>query len=103
MRQNRLTRALDGAVSRWVAAYHASLQWVLRHERLTLADRTFRCGRRGLVLDRDPDAAINLAKLAGSAPERQNACGGESAGQGLAALVDLSPPKQEPDTRYPAG
>ncbi len=32
-----LTRLLDGAVDRWVGAYHASLKWVLRHERVTLA------------------------------------------------------------------
>jgi transposase len=49
------------------------------------------------VLDRDLNAAINLAKLAGSSPERQNACGEESAGLGLRAQVKLSPLKQEPD------
>jgi multidrug efflux pump len=32
-----LTRRLNGAVERAVDAYHASLQWVLRHERATLA------------------------------------------------------------------
>jgi multidrug efflux pump len=37
LRHNALTRLLDRAVSRWVDAYHASLKWVLRHERLTLA------------------------------------------------------------------
>jgi multidrug efflux pump len=37
LRHNRLTRLLDGAVDRAVAAYHSSLQWVLRHERATLA------------------------------------------------------------------
>jgi multidrug efflux pump len=37
LRHNALTRLLDGAVDRWVGAYHASLKWVLRHERLTLA------------------------------------------------------------------
>jgi putative transposase len=63
---------------------------------LTLADRTFCCrnpqGGCGLVLDRDLNAAINLRKLAkvamlaqvadlaGSSSERQNAYGGESAG-----------------------
>jgi multidrug efflux pump len=31
-----LTRRLNGAVERAVDAYHASLQWVLRHERATL-------------------------------------------------------------------
>ena len=53
------------------------------------------------MLDRDLNAAINLAKLAklaGSSSERQNACGEESAGQGFAALVKLSPVKQEPNT-----
>ena len=76
--------------------------WV--DEDLTLADRTFRCEDCGQALDRDLNAASNLAilailaKLAGSSSERQNACGEESAGQRLAALVKLSPLKQEPNT-----
>jgi putative transposase len=74
--------------------------WV--DEDLTLSDRTFVCRnpkvRCGLVLDRDLNAAINLAKLAGSSSERQNACGEESAGLGLRAQVKLSPLKQEPNT-----
>lgn len=49
------------------------------------------------MLDRDLNAAKNFAQLAGSSPESQNACGEESAGQGFAALVKLSPLKQEPD------
>ena len=69
--------------------------WV--DEDLTLADRTFRCEDCGQVLDRDLNAAINLAKLAGSSSERQNACGEESAGLGLRAQVHLSPLKQEPN------
>jgi putative transposase len=69
--------------------------WV--DEDLTLADRIFRCEQCGLVLDRDLNAAINLAKLAGSSSERQNACGEESAGLGLLAQVKLSPLKQEPN------
>ena len=72
--------------------------WV--DEELALADRTFVCRnpkrRCGLVIDRDLNAAINLAKLAGSSSESQNACGAESTGQGFAALVKLSPLKQEP-------
>jgi putative transposase len=69
---------------------------------LGLADRVFRCLNPArpdcrLVLDRDLNAAINLAKLAGSSPERQNACGEASAGYGLAAIVQLAPMKQEPD------
>src|SRR6516225_8881320 len=70
--------------------------WV--DEDLTLADRMFCCEDCGQVLDRDLNAAIKLAKLAVSSSERQNACGEESAGQRLAALVKLSPVKQEPNT-----
>lgn len=49
-------------------------------EDLTLADRTFHCEQCGLVLDRDLNAAINLARLAGSSPDTQNACGAERSG-----------------------
>jgi putative transposase len=74
--------------------------WV--DEELTLADRTFRCCNPrvacGLVLDRDLNAAINIAKLAGSSSESENACGGGSAGCGLEAAVKLSSMKQEPNT-----
>jgi putative transposase len=64
---------------------------------LRLADRVFRCEDCGLVMDRDLNAAINLSKLAGSFSDSQNACGEESAGQGLAARVKLSSLKQEPN------
>jgi putative transposase len=47
---------------------------------LPLAERTYRCESCGVVLDRDRNAAINLAQLAGSSPDSRNACGGESAG-----------------------
>jgi len=71
--------------------------WV--DEDLTLANRMFRCQNPacGLMLDRDLNAARNLATLAGSLSERQNACGEESAGLSLVAQVKLSPVKQEPD------
>lgn len=52
--------------------------WV--DEYLTLADRTFHCQQCGLVIDRDLNAALNLARLAESSSDTQNACGGESAG-----------------------
>ena len=75
--------------------------WV--NEQLTLADRTFYCRVCDMVIDRDLNAAINLAnlvnkaKLAGSSSESQNACGEDGAGQGHVALVKLSSLKQEPD------
>jgi transposase len=49
------------------------------------------------VIDRDLNAAINLAILAGSSPESQNACGEDGAGLDRKILVKLSSMKQEPD------
>ena len=67
---------------------------------LTLADRIFRCEQCGQILDRDLNAAINLAKLAGSSPESRNACGEASSGRCREAAVKLAPVKQEPNTFY---
>ena len=51
-----------------------------RKETLPLAQRTFSCENCGSELDRDLNAAINLAhwpEVAGSAPETRNACRGD--------------------------
>jgi putative transposase len=51
-----------------------------RKETLALAERTFCCENCGKVIDRDLNAAINLAhwpEVAGSAPETRNACRGD--------------------------
>jgi len=56
-----------------------------------------------VVLDRDLNAALNLAKLAtlaplaGSASERPNACGAGSAGLSQTAPVERAVVKQQPD------
>ena len=76
--------------------------WV--DESLTLADRTFVCRTPdrpgcGLVVDRDLNAAKNLEHLADSSADRQNACGGGSAGGGQGPAVKLPSVKQEPDTK----
>ncbi len=48
-------------------------------DKLSLAERTYRCERCGLVVDRDANAARNLALLvAGSGPETRNARGGDA-------------------------
>jgi putative transposase len=77
--------------------------WV--DEDLGLGDRAFRCQNQevpcGLVIDRDLNAAINLAKLAGSSSESRNACGGGSADLGREAPVKLPSVKQEPNTLCP--
>jgi putative transposase len=84
--------------SRWEPSSKTCSGCGWEDEDLTLADRTFCCEDCGQALDRDLNAAINLAKLAGSSSERENACGEESAGLGLTAQVQLSPLKQEPNT-----
>ncbi len=69
-------------------------------DELTLSDRTFCCAQCGLVLDRDLNAAINLAKLAGSSSDSQNACGAASAGTKHTPRVKLAARKQEPNTKH---
>jgi len=66
-----------------------------RNPSLTLSDRTFHCRSRGLVADRDLNAAVNLRNLvAGSGPETVNARGADR-GTPLAGLVAV---KREPGT-----
>jgi putative transposase len=67
---------------------------------LTLADRTFHCEQCGLVLDRDLNAAMNLAQLAGSSSASQNACGAAGAGARSGSRVKPAAKKQEPNTEY---
>jgi putative transposase len=75
---------------RWYASSKSCSGCGWRDEDLTLSDRTFHCQACGLVLDRDLNAAINLAKLAGSLSDSLNACGAESAGSSREAGVQLS-------------
>ena len=88
---------------RWFASSRTCSGCGWGDKELTLADRTFVCRNPDrpecrLVLDRDLNAARNLAKLADSSPDSQNACGAGSAGLGRAAQVQLSAMKQEPNT-----
>jgi putative transposase len=72
---------------------------------LPLNVRTFRCEACGLVIDRDQNAARNLAALAasgsttamvaGSSLETENACGEECAGPTVIGRVQLASTKQE--------
>ncbi len=66
-------------------------------ENLRLSDRTFHCQQCGLVLDRDLNAAINLARLAESSSDTQNACGEARAGPRRKARVKRALMKQEAD------
>jgi IS605 OrfB family transposase len=66
--------------------------------KLFLSARVFHCEACGLLLDRDLNAAINLARLvncvAGSGPETVNARGGDAS----PGLAGQTPPKREPRT-----
>jgi putative transposase len=63
---------------------------------LSLAERTFRCDRCGLALDRDVNAARNLLHLAASGAESRNACGGTVRPRPARHV----PVKQEPGTTH---
>lgn len=55
---------------------------------LLLSERTYRCDC-GHVEDRDLNAARNLRTLAGSSPDKPNACGPESSGRRLTVPTKL--------------
>jgi putative transposase len=50
-----------------------------KNEKLQLSDREWTCSFCGTIHDRDMNASINLKGLAGSSPERINACGAANA------------------------
>ena len=69
---------------------------------IALGERVFRCEVCGAEIDRDLNAARNLASLvAGSSPETRNACGAEGSGQEN-GLVKPAAAQQEPSSRKPA-
>ncbi len=64
---------------------------------MPLAERAFRYEGCGAALDRDSNAARNLALfVAGCSPEPPNACGAEGAGRENYCLVKPAAVKQEP-------
>jgi hypothetical protein len=102
-------------VSRWEPSSRTCSGCGWYHVDMELKDRIFVCHNParpecGLVLGRDLNAGLNLAKcatcadlaqLAGSSSESQNACGEESAGRRRVAALKLSSLKQEPNTFLP--
>jgi putative transposase len=61
--------------------------------KLALSERTYRCTECGTVLDRDVNAAVNLARLAGSGPDSNGR--GADRKTGLARQVAV---KRQPGT-----
>lgn len=62
--------------------------------KLSLGERVYHCEKRGLDMDRDLNAAINIM-VAGSAPETLNARGGDVRRTGSSRTM-LTPVKREP-------
>lgn len=79
-------RQLDYKTARTGARLHVIDRWYPSSKtcsacgavkaKLSLSERVYRCDACGLSIDRDLNAAINI-KVAGSAPETQNARGGD--------------------------
>ena len=68
------TGAALHVVDRWYPSSKTCSKCGAVKAKLSLNERTYRCDGCGLVMDRDLNAAVNI-KVAGSAPETQNAHG----------------------------
>ena len=79
-RQLEYKTARSGArlhvIDRWYPSSKACSSCGVVKAKLSLSERVYRCDVCGLSIDRDLNAAINLM-VAGSAPETQNARGGD--------------------------
>lgn len=64
-------------------------------ESAALSERVYHCGKCGLVIDRDVNAAIDI-QIAGSAPETLNARGGSVGQIRLECGTMRHPAKREP-------
>jgi IS605 OrfB family transposase len=82
---------------RWFASSKTCSECGAVKAKLALSERTYRCAECGTVLDRDVNAAVNLARLAGSGPDSNGR--GADRRTGLARQVAV---KRQPGTA-PAG
>ena len=72
-------------------------------DELPLGQRVFRCEACGAEIDRDLNAARNLALLvAGSSPETQNACGAEGTGRENGPVKPAATKQESPSTKLAA-
>ncbi len=86
--------------SRWFPSSKTCCKCKVINHELTLSDRIFHCNACGMTMDRDLNAAINLADLAGSSPvigslAADNACGEASSGIDRKVDAKLTSVKQE--------
>ena len=101
-RQLEYKTARNGAalhvVDRWFASSKTCSTCGRVKAKLSLAERVFHCDGCGLSIDRDLNAAINI-KVAGSAPETQNAHGETVSRGGQTGRATRVPVKCEPSKR----
>ena len=101
-------RQLEYKTARTGAALHVIERWYPSSKicskcgavkaKLSLNERVYRCDGCGLVMDRDLNAAINI-KVAGSAPETQNAHGETVKRGNRSGCATLDSVKCEPSER----
>ena len=85
-------------VDRWYPSSKTCSKCGRVKAKLPLAERVYRCDGCGLVMDRDLNAAVNI-KVAGSAPETQNAHRGTVRRNDLYGHATQDPLKCEPSKR----
>lgn len=87
-------------VDRWYPSSKTCSKCGRVKAKLSLNERVYRCDGCGLSIDRDLNAAINI-KVAGSAPETQNAHGGTVRRGGQPGRATQTPLKREPSSHPP--
>ena len=101
-RQLEYKTARSGAalhvVDRWYPSSKTCSRCGRVKAKLSLSERVYRCDGCGLAMDRDLNAAINI-RVAGSAPETQNAHGGTVRRSNQHGCATQVPAKCEPSRR----
>ncbi len=92
------TGAALHVVDRWYPSSKTCSKCGAVKAKLSLSERVFHCDGCGLVMDRDLNAAINI-RVAGSAPETQNAHGGTRSRSNQHGCATQVPTKCEPSRR----
>jgi len=92
------TGAVLHVIDRWYPSSKTCSNCGAVKVKLSLNERTYRCDGCGLVMDRDLNAAVNI-KVAGSAPETQNAHGGTVRRSNQHGCATRVPVKCEPSRR----
>ena len=95
------TGAVLRVVDRWYPSSKTCSNCGTVKAKLSLSERVYQCDVCGLSIDRDLNAAINI-KVAGSAPETLNACGGDARRADTSCRATQTPMKREPSSHPPA-